>query len=141
MKLWRGWNIHIRTQLISVGPALLLTLLLTGFLTFNRLQDLRVEINQTGQLIASQLAPATEYGVISGNRKVLESLLQATLKTPHVRFIEVRDRDDSILAYLEQPEHVQAGHTHIDIFQSPIRQQQVDLGSDFIQEDSSTQPP
>lgn len=65
MKLWRGWNIHVRTQLISVGPALLLTLLLTGFLTFNRLQDLRAEINHTGQLIASQLAPATEYGVIS----------------------------------------------------------------------------
>lgn len=141
MKRWRGWNIHIRTQLISVGPALLLTLLLTGFLTFNRLQDLRVEINHTGQLIASQLAPATEYGVISGNRKVLKSLLQATLKTPHVRFVEVRDRDDNILVYLEQPELLQTGHGHIDIFQSPIQQQQVDLGSDFIQEDPNALPP
>lgn len=141
MKLWRGWNIHIRTQLISVGPALLLTLLLTGFLTFNRLQDLRVEINHIGQLIASQLAPATEYGVISGNRKVLKSLLKATLKTPHVRFVEVRDRDDNILVYLEQPEHLQTGHGHIDIFQSPIQQQQVDLGSDFIQEGANALAP
>ncbi|CAH0238831.1 Autoinducer 2 sensor kinase/phosphatase LuxQ [Pseudomonas sp. Bi70] len=131
MKLWRGWNIHVRTQLISVGPALLLTLLLTGFLTFNRLQDLRAEINHTGQLIASQLAPATEYGVISGNRRVLESLLQATLKTPHVRFVEVRDRDENILAYLEQPDHLHAGNAHLDIFQAPIQQQQVDLGNDF----------
>ena len=120
MKLWRGWNIHVRTQLISVGPALLLTLLLTGFLTFNRLQDLRAEINHTGQLIASQLAPATEYGVISGNRRVLESLLQATLKTPHVRFVEVRDRDENILAYLEQPDHPHAGNAHLDIFLSLI---------------------
>ncbi len=131
MKLWRGWNIHVRTQLISVGPALLLTLLLTGFLTFNRLQDLRAEINHTGQLIASQLAPATEYGVISGNRRVLESLLLATLKTPHVRFIEVRDRDENILAYLEQPDNPHAGNGHLDIFQAPIQQQQIDLDTDF----------
>ncbi|NQD78866.1 response regulator [Pseudomonas sp. CrR14] len=136
MKLWRGGNIHIRTQLISVGPALLLTLLLTGFLTFNRLQDLRVEINHTGQLIASQLAPATEYGVISGNRQVLESLLQATLKTPHLRFVEVRDRDDNILVYLEQPEHLQSANGHLDIFQAPIQQQEVDLGTDFIPHDA-----
>ena len=32
MKLWRGWNIHVRTQLISVGPALLLTLLLLSLI-------------------------------------------------------------------------------------------------------------
>ncbi|SDG98108.1 Signal transduction histidine kinase [Pseudomonas flavescens] len=141
MKLWRGWNIHIRTQLISVGPALLLTLLLTGFLTFNRLQDLRIEINHTGQLIASQLAPATEYGVISGNSQVLGALLQATLKTPHVRFVEVRDRDDNILVYLEQPDNLQAGQGHIEIFQSPIQQQQVDLGPDFIREGSNAPAP
>ena len=53
MILRRGWNIHTRTQLISVGPALLLTLLLTGFFTFARLQDLRQELNHYGQLIAS----------------------------------------------------------------------------------------
>lgn len=142
MKLWRGWNIHVRTQLISVGPALLLTLLLTGFLTFNRLQDLRAEINHTGQLIASQLAPATEYGVISGNRRVLESLLQATLKTPHVRFVEVRDRDENILAYLERTEPAAAGNGHLEIFQAPIQQQQLDIGSDFIAErPRSSEPP
>ncbi|SHM82449.1 ATP-binding protein [Phytopseudomonas punonensis] len=134
MKLWRGWDIHLRTQLISIGPALLLTLLLTGFLTFNRLQDLRAEINHTGQLIASQLAPATEYGVISGNPHVLESLLQATMKTPHVRFIEVRDRDENILAYLEQTDNPHTGNGQLDIFQAPIQQQKIDLGSDFIEE-------
>ncbi|TBV10142.1 ATP-binding protein [Phytopseudomonas dryadis] len=140
MKQRRGWNIHTHTQLISIGPALLLTLLLTGFLTFNRLQDLRLEINRTGQLIASQLAPATEYGVISGNLEVLESLLQATLKTPHVRFVEVRDRDDNILLYVEQPAQRNPGNGQIDIFQSAIQRQQVDIGTDFIQEQTPNHP-
>jgi hypothetical protein len=82
MTFRRRWDINTRTQIISLGPALLLTLLLISFFTFVRIQDLRQELNHTGQLIANQLAPAAEYGVISGNNEVLDSLLKATLATP-----------------------------------------------------------
>ncbi len=132
MKLFRGWDIHTRTQLISVGPALLLTLLLTGFFTWERLQDLRQELDHTGQLIASQLAPATEYGVISGNLDVLGTLLQATLKTPHVRFLEVRDREDNILVYVEQPSERGQNNAQVEVFQAPIRLQRIELTDDFL---------
>jgi two-component system, sensor histidine kinase len=129
MKLRRGWDIHTRTQLISVGPALLLTLLLTGFFTFARLQDLRQELNHNGQLIASQLAPASKYGVISGNLQVLEALLQATLKTPHVRFLEVRDHAGNILVYVEQAPGSGQASAQVEIFQAPIRLQRAELDS------------
>jgi len=97
-----NWDIHTRTQIISLGPALLLTLLLISFFTFVRIQDLRQELNHTGQLIANQLAPASEYGVISGNNEVLEGLMRATLSIPHVRFLEVQDSRNHILVYVEQ---------------------------------------
>lgn len=119
----RGWNIHTRTQLISVGPALLLTLLLTGFLTFTRLQDLRQEQGNTGQLIANQLAPATEYAVLNGKLDTLEVLLRATLGTNDVRFAEVRDRDDNILVYVERPKEQGHSTPQVEIFQAPIRLQ------------------
>ncbi|PTQ68492.1 ATP-binding protein [Pseudomonas sp. GV071] len=131
MNLRRGWDIHTRTQLISVGPALLLTLLLTGFFTFVRLQDLRQELNHTGQLIANQLAPATEYGVIAGNIQVLNTLLKATLDTPHVRFIEVRDRQDNILAYEEQASAQDKSATQVEIFHAPIHLQRLALSKDL----------
>ncbi|MDH4569611.1 response regulator [Pseudomonas sp. BN414] len=127
MTLRRRWDIHTRTQLISLGPALLLTLLLTGFFTFARLQDLRQELNHTGQLIASQLAPAAEYGVVTGNLEVLEGLLQASLSTPHVRFLEVRDRADNILVYLEQQDSLEKTGTQVEVFHAPILQQQMHL--------------
>ena len=38
------WDIHTRTQMMSLGPALLLTLLLISFFTFVRIQDLRQEL-------------------------------------------------------------------------------------------------
>ncbi|SDT45043.1 Signal transduction histidine kinase [Pseudomonas asplenii] len=133
MNLRRHWGINARTQMISLGPALLLTLLLISFFTFVRIQDLRQELNHTGQLIANQLAPATEYGVISGNSDVLESLMKASLATPHVRFLEVQDRSNNILVYVEQPAESQSRTQQVEIFQAPVRLQRIKLDSDFLQ--------
>ncbi len=132
MTAQRGWNISTRTQILSLGPALLLTLLLISFFTVVRIQDLRQELNHTGQLIANQLAPAAEYGVIVANDEVLESLLRATLTTPHVRFLEVQDSTGKLLAHVEQV----TGSSHsrqMEIFQAPIRLQEAQLqGNDGI---------
>lgn len=132
MKKRLTWDIHTRTQIISLGPALLLTLLLISFFTFVRLQDLRQELNHTGQLIANQLAPASEYGVISGNNEVLESLMRATLSIPHVRFLEVQDSRNHILVYVEQADESGNRAQRVEVFQAPIRLQQIRLDSDFL---------
>ena len=132
MTLRRRWDIHTRTQMISLGPALLLTLLLISFFTLVRLQDLRQELNHTGQLIANQLAPAADFGVISGNKQVLESLLKATLATPHVRFLEVQDDANQILAYVEQPLESHTRSKQVEIFQAPVRLQRIHLRNDFF---------
>ena len=128
-----SWDIHTRTQIISLGPALLLTLLLIGFFTFVRIQDLRQELNHTGQLIANQLAPASEYGVISGNNEVLDSLMRATLSIPHVRFLEVQDSRNHILVYVEQADESANRAQRVEVFQAPIRLQQIRLDADFLQ--------
>ncbi|MBV4485620.1 response regulator [Pseudomonas sp. SWRI153] len=138
MSFRRRWDINTRTQLISLGPALLLTLLLISFFTFVRIQDLRQELNHTGQLIANQLAPATEYGVISGNNEVLESLLKATLATPNVRFLEVQDSANRILVYVEQPATTHSRPHQIEVFQAPVRLQRIALHNDFFQDGKVT---
>ncbi|MGH8384478.1 MAG: ATP-binding protein [Pseudomonas sp.] len=133
MTFRRRWDINTRTQIISLGPALLLTLLLISFYTFVRIQDLRQELNHTGQLIANQLAPATEYGVISGNNEVLESLLKATLATPNVRFLEIQDSANRILVYVEQPSANHSRPHQVEVFQAPVRLQRIPLHNDFFQ--------
>jgi len=135
-----SWDIHTRTQIISLGPALLLTLLLISFFTFVRLQDLRQELNHTGQLIANQLAPASEYGVISGNDEVLESLMRATLTIPHVRFLEVQDSRNHILVYVEQADESTHRAQQVEVFQAPIRLQQIRLDNDFLQQGKVSTP-
>ncbi|MHC8365831.1 ATP-binding protein [Pseudomonas sp. ZT5P21] len=134
MTFRRRWDINTRTQIISLGPALLLTLLLISFFTFVRIQDLRQELNHTGQLIANQLAPAAEYGVISGNNEVLESLLKATLATPNVRFLEVQDSANRILVYIEHPAETHTRSQQVEVFQAPVRLQRIALHNDFFQD-------
>jgi signal transduction histidine kinase/CheY-like chemotaxis protein len=123
MKFNFSWDIHARTQLISLVPALLLTLLLTGFFTFTRLHDLRDETTNTGQLIANQLAVATEYGVIAENPQLLKNLLQATLATPQIRFLEVRDPQEKILVYAEQDGNTIQDSSQIELFNAAIHSQ------------------
>ncbi|MVV48736.1 response regulator [Pseudomonas sp. PB120] len=138
MTFRRRWDISTRTQIISLGPALLLTLLLISFFTFVRIQDLRQELNHTGQLIANQLAPATEYGVISGNNEVLDSLLKATLATPNVRFLEVQDNANRILVYVEHPSETHNRSQQVEVFQAPVRLQRIQLHNDFFQNSKAT---
>ncbi len=88
-------------------------------------------------MIADQLAPAAEYGVIAGNTPVLQKLLQATLDTPHVRFIEVRDRNDNILVYVEQLPGALQNAAPIDIFHSTIQRQRIALASDPLLDGAS----
>jgi signal transduction histidine kinase/ActR/RegA family two-component response regulator len=115
MKSQRGWNIHTRTQVVSLATALLFTLMLTGFLTLVRIHELRQEINRTGQLIADQLALAVAYDD-NRNPQALQTLLQATLKLPYVNFIEVHDHNGKVLAY--QAKTVTPSHKTGNIYQS-----------------------
>lgn len=129
MKLHQ-WDINTRTQVISLGPALLLTVLLTAFFTFVRLQDLREELNHTGQLIANQLAPAAERGVLNDDDESLKALMRATLSMPSVQYVEIQDSSNNPLTHVQQvPDHSGISR-QLEIFQAPIHFTALGSGAD-----------
>ncbi|MCJ8167773.1 ATP-binding protein [Atopomonas sediminilitoris] len=132
MILRRSWDIHTRTLFISLGPAVLLTILLTGFFMQQRLSDLRMELENNGQMLADQLAPAVEYGVISGNTQALDSLLQATVGTTQVRFVEIRNANNQMLVFHASPEYDQESRD-VAIFTAPIRSQHVNVANQLFE--------
>ncbi len=71
-------NIGIKTRVIFLGtiPALLFAIILVGYAITNIFGVLDQSVQTRGKIIASQLAPAAEYGVISGNNQVLQKLVQ-----------------------------------------------------------------
>ncbi|MDI1308655.1 MAG: EAL domain-containing protein [Methylotenera sp.] len=74
-------NIGIKSRVIFLGtiPALLFAIILVGYAITNIFSVLDQSLQDRGKVIASQLAPAAEYGVISGNSQVLQRLAQQTL--------------------------------------------------------------
>ncbi|MEL0168630.1 MAG: ATP-binding protein [Pseudomonadaceae bacterium] len=126
--LQRG-TIYSRLILIATLPALLMGVVGFTFFTTARLDDVNRELQVTGQLIADQLAPAAEYGVISGNLSTLENLIKGALDVPHVRYVQVYDRTGSPLLRLDRS----AGNQdELQVFVADIMRQRIPLQNDLF---------
>lgn len=94
----KRWGINARVLLLALVPAITIALLLGFYLTHVRFADLERALNERGLAIARQLAPATEYGVFSGNREVLDTLVVAVSREADVKAVVIRDGDGHVLA-------------------------------------------
>lgn len=92
------FSLRQRLILVVLVPALLLAAGLTGFLLRNSNAEADVALRERAQAIVSFLAPAAEYGVISGNRFALQSLLEAVLDQRDVVAASIVDLDGVVLA-------------------------------------------
>ncbi|MAG99142.1 MAG: hybrid sensor histidine kinase/response regulator [Pseudomonadales bacterium] len=126
--LQRG-TIYSRLILIATLPALLMGVVGFTFFTTARLDDVNRELQVTGQLIADQLAPAAEYGVISGNLDTLESMVTGALNVPHVREVTVYDRSGKQLLKLNR-DHSE--ETELQVFVADIMRQRIPLQNDLF---------
>lgn len=83
----------LANQLLLLGalPAVLMFVGLMLFFTNARLSDARQELFDSTQTLADNLAPAMEYAVVSGNRKVLDDILQQASNQTDLAWIRVTD--------------------------------------------------
>ena len=97
----------IRKQIVVLAllPALLVALILTGYFTWSQLRYISESLQRHGDSISSQIAPAAEYAVFSGNTKELRRLLNHTLEHDNdVINITIYNADHVVLLSLsEQP--------------------------------------
>lgn len=96
---WLG-RLSLRQWLLLVLllPTLLATAGIAALFLFKSTTAAEAELRDRGLAIVSFLAPAAEYGVLSGNRETLSGLLQATLAQRDVAAAAVYDRDGARLA-------------------------------------------
>lgn len=98
MKLVRDPTIRQRLLIASLLPATLIAVLVSGFLIHDSTTTLARSVQDRGLAIVSFLAPASEYGLISGNRENLDALLQATVHQGQVHAAAIVDRQGRTLA-------------------------------------------
>ncbi len=99
-------NLGIKSRVILLGtmPAVLFAMILAGYAISKVFTVLNQSLHDRGRIIASQLAPATEYGVISGNTIILQKLAQQALTHElELKTVLVTDKEGKVLALSGRP--------------------------------------
>jgi len=91
-------GIRARAVGLALVPALVVGGLLIVELISGKLEDLDHALRTRARAVAEQLAPAAEYGVASGNREVLQTLLDKTATGADIRGVVVYDQTGHLLA-------------------------------------------
>ncbi|HET9700703.1 MAG TPA: ATP-binding protein [Burkholderiales bacterium] len=142
-----------RVLLLGVVPVSIVAVILSLYFTSTRFDDLEVALQERGLAIARQLAPASEYGVFSGNREVLQRVAEAALQESDVRAVVIADRDGVVLVHSGEHMEPPAGAappeggsmTQADrgvalVFSAPIRRAQITLEA-YIDQSAELETP
>jgi two-component system sensor histidine kinase BarA len=98
-----GVGIRSRVLLLAILPVVALSLLLSGYFTHTRLNDLDQSLRDRGLAIANQLAPASEFGVFAGDLALLQRQAEAALREADVAHVMIADMDGKILVEAAHP--------------------------------------
>lgn len=94
----RSWGIQKRAVFLAVAPAAIIAVALSVYFLVVRYGDVEEALQNRGQALARQLAPAAEYGVFAGNRDELSRLALAAAHEPDVLSVRIYDEMGTLLA-------------------------------------------
>jgi len=141
-----NWGIERRVLLISVMPVTVIALLLVSYFVSARIAELSQSLNERGLAIARQMAPASEYGLFSGNTEILHALTRSALREADVEAVRILDSEGKVLASSRQGP-VGAGvarqlsKTPDLLFSAPVFQSQIDIADNMDPSASARIPP
>jgi two-component system sensor histidine kinase BarA len=89
----KAWSITRKVLLLALLPGTVIALVLSAYFTSLQLDALDRALREEGGILAAQFAPASEYGVVSGNQEMLARLATAMLQREDVAWIGIRDNE------------------------------------------------
>jgi diguanylate cyclase (GGDEF)-like protein len=95
-------GIRARVFWLSIVPAMVISIALLVYVAVVKIHDLDISLQNRGAAVIRQLAPAVEYGVISGSPEILASLLDTASNEPDVKGVAVFNSEGQMLAHAGQ---------------------------------------
>ena len=143
----RNWGIQARMTLLALVPATLIACLLATYFTFSRIDDAEQGLRELGAATAQHVASSAEYGVVTGNKLILQNLTENAVKERHTQFVLILDYQMKRLAQAGPSPpgfalNLRAQAPHVAkweyVFMAPIRLSKVDLQDTFLLDDATT---
>lgn len=89
-----------RTILLAVFvPSVLVAVALATYFTLDRIRDSETAWRALGNNMARGLAASSEYAIVTGNKPLLDALVQSAAKEPGVRFVIIKDEAGQALSW------------------------------------------
>jgi diguanylate cyclase (GGDEF)-like protein len=79
MNMIERLGIKSRMMLLTLAPTFIITIFLTSYSISKSIDTLQSSLIERGKIIAGQIAPASEYGLLSGNVELLNATIDETL--------------------------------------------------------------
>lgn len=101
----KHWGIRQQVLILTLLPALFIALILTAYFTYLQINYITNSLNRHGQTITSQVSPAAEYAVFSGNINSLGRILKNALLTDKdvIRITISSEKEIVLLSLAENP--------------------------------------
>ena len=101
----KQWGIRQQVLILTLFPALMIALILTAYFTYSQLSYITNTLNRHGHTIASQISPAAEYAVFSGNINSLRNILKHALMNDKdvIRITITNEQEVVLLSLAENP--------------------------------------
>jgi two-component system, sensor histidine kinase len=147
------WGIRKRAIFLALAPTAIIAVALSVYFLVVRYGDVEEALQNRGQSLVRQLAPADEYGAFSGNRNELQRLVQAVAGEPDVVNIAIYDSAGRLLANAGEPraanearapkapQHATSIGGDLEIFQADIKRPDLSFDDPFQAAESTLQPP
>ena len=108
MKQLNFSSLRIKALLLGLLPAVVMSLLVGGFLIDARLDDVRQALQSRGQAIANELAASSVYGLFSGDTGSLQGTARKFLQQTDIASITIRSATGDKVLQLSNPDLLNA---------------------------------
>ncbi len=95
----KDWSINSKVIALALLPTLIVSLLLGGYFTLARVNNINIQLETLGRSMISQLAPAAKYALLSDNKQILQGLTNSALENPQIAAAAIFNRKGQLLAY------------------------------------------
>lgn len=97
MALTSKWSLRTRILLLTSLPAFLMFVIMLAYHVFERLHDAQTEQDRSGKIMATQLAAATDFAIMSGNFDSLIPQVDSILAQPGTTTVRILDTNQRVL--------------------------------------------
>ena len=124
-------GIKYQILLITLIPVLLIDLFFTYTNINTNIEQATELLQSKGQIIARQLAGASEFNLFTGNDNQIQYLLDQSVDTNDIVLAAVYDRQGELIAESASPHYVQAEAPNYFYYRQPITSQSIEHADVF----------